>query len=293
MTNDELTPRTIVVGLDASAEAQAALHWARAYAGPDDRILAVRAYDLQWIGLGGVAAVPSIPEDIELAAREALEKLLGEVGDDRVTAVVREGRPGPALVAEAQRADLVVVGHRGDSRIAMMLGSTANYVLHHSKVPTVVVRGERGGSGEPVRRIVVGVDDHDIAERGENESVRALRWAYGVPGVEHVRVVHAWHVPPMAVGVYPAIAADFEALDEAAFKVIDHVLEAAGPTPDGVTVERASVRGTPGWALVDESHHADLVVVGSRGVGTLRGLVLGSTSAEAAAHALAPVCVVR
>lgn len=284
---------TIVVGLDASPEARDALQWARTYAGPDDRILAVRAFDLQWIGLAGVAPVPIIPDDLELSAREALEKLLGEVGDDRVEAVVREGRPGLALVAEAERADLVVVGHRGDSRMAMMLGSTANYVVHHATVPTVVVRGERGGDGEPVRRIVVGVDDHDLDDNDDNAASRAVRWAYQVPGVEHIRVVHAWHLPPMAVGVYPAMTADFEALDEAAFAVIDRVLAAAGPAPDGVEVEPASVRGTPGWALVDESHDADLVVVGSRGVGTLRGLVLGSTSAEAAAHALCPVCIVR
>ena len=284
---------TIVVGLDASPEARDALQWARTYAGPDDRIVAVRAFDLQWIGMAGVAAVPLVPEDLELSAREALDKLVGEVADDRIEAVVREGRPGPALVGEAERADLVVVGHRGDSRVAMMLGSTANYVLHHSTVPTVIVRGEGGGRGEPVRRIVVGVDDHNLDKADENASVHALRWAFQVPGVEHVRVVHAWHLPPMAVGVYPAIAADFEALDDAAFAVIDKVLAAAGPAPDGVVVEPASVRGTPGWAMVDESRNADLVVVGSRGVGTLRGLILGSTSAEVAAQALAPVCVVR
>ena len=284
---------TIVVGLDASPEARDALQWARTYAGADDRIVAVRAFDLQWIGLAGVAAVPLVPEDLELSAREALDKLVGEVADERIEAVVREGRPGPALVAEAERADLVVVGHRGDSRVAMMLGSTANYVLHHNTVPTVIVRGERGGSGEPVRRIVVGVDDHHLDKADENASVHAVRWALQVPGVEHVRVVHAWHLPPMAVGLYPAIAADFEALDNAAFAVIDKVLTAAGPAPEGVVVEPASVRGTPGWAMVDESRDADLVVVGSRGVGTLRGLILGSTSAEVAAQALSPVCVVR
>lgn len=289
----------IVVGLDASEEARDALSWATAFARPDDRIVAVRAFELQWIGMAG-AAVPMIPDDIELTAREALDKLLGEIGDTRVEAVVREGRPGAVLVAEAERvtADLVVVGHRGDSRIAMMLGSTANYVLHHAEAPTVVVRGERTPDGTAIRRVVVGVDDHELDTEGEggvgdNASARALRWAYTIPGVEHIRVVHAWHLPPVAVGVYPAITADFEALDEAAFAVIERVRAAAGPAPDGVDVEPASVRGTPGWGLVDESHQADLVVVGSRGVGTLRGLLLGSTSAEVAAHAASPVCVVR
>ncbi|HWL44272.1 MAG TPA: universal stress protein [Ilumatobacter sp.] len=289
---------TIVVGLDASPEARDALQWACAYAGEGDRILAVRAFEMHWVGLAG-SAVPMLPDDLELAAREAVEKLLGEVGDDRIQAVVREGRPGPALVAEAVRADLIVVGHRGDSRIAMMLGSTANYVLHHSDVPTVVVRGDGGGDGRAIRRVVVGVDDHglddagDQGEQGENAAVRALRWAYGVPGVGHIRVAHAWHLPPVAVGVYPAVTADFEALDNAAYRVIDRVVAAAGPAPDGVVVEPASLRSTPGWALVDESHEADLVVVGSRGVGRLRGLVLGSTSTATVAHARCPVCVVR
>ncbi len=282
---------TIVVGLDASPEARDALQWACSYARPDDAIVAVRAFEMQWIGLAGMA-VPVTPDDFELTAREALEKLLGEVADPRVTAVVREGRPGPVLVAEAERADLVVVGHRGDSRVAMMLGSTANYVLHHNTVPTVVVRGERSGGGEPIRRVVVGVDDQDL-EDGGNASVRALQWAYAVPGVEHILVANAWHVPPMAVGVYPAIAADFEALDQAAFAAVDRVVTAAGPAPDGVTIEPASLRGTAGWALVEASADADLVVVGSRGVSTLRGLLLGSTSAELAAHAHSPVCVIR
>lgn len=283
---------TIVVGLDASAEARDALEWARAFAGPDDRIVAVRAFELHW--LGTTSALPVMPDDLELTARDALEKLLGEVGDARIEAAAREGRPGPAIVAEAERGDLVVVGHRGDSRISMMLGSTTNYVLHHNVRPTVVVRGDHPGQHLPVRRVVVGVDDYGLEDGGDDApAVRALRWAYGIPGVETVRVVHAWHLPPMAIGVYPSITADFEALDEAAFAVIDRVLTAAGPAPGGVVVEPASVRGTPGWALVDESNSADLVVTGSRGVGSLRGLVLGSTSSEAAAHAHCPVGVVR
>lgn len=286
--------RTIVVGLDASPEARDALEWARAYAGSADRIVAVRAFELQW--LGTTTALPVMPADVELTAREALDKLLGEVGDARIEAVVREGRPGPVIVAvaEAEGGDLVVVGHRGDSRISMMLGSTTNYVLHHNEHPTVVVRGDRPTERLPVRRVVVGVDDHGLEDGGDDSpAVRAVQWAYGIPGVEHVRVVHAWHLPPMAIGVYPSIAADFEGLDAATFALIDRVLAAAGPAPEGVVVEPASVRGTPGWALVDESNAADLVVTGSRGVGSLRGLVLGSTSSEAAAHAHCPVGVVR
>src|SRR5690606_32623929 len=154
-----------------------------------------------------------------------------------------------------------------------------NYVLHHSEIPTVIVRGDRTDIAVPPRRVVVGVDDHDLGDdqdgAAENASVRALRWACALPGVEHVRVAYAWHIPPMAVGLYPAMVADFERMDEAAYGVIDRVVAAAGAAPDGVVLEPASIRGTPGIALVEESREADLVVVGSRGVGALRGLLLG------------------
>jgi nucleotide-binding universal stress UspA family protein len=283
----------VIVGLDASSEASRALNWACAHSDPDAAIVAVRAFELHWIASAQLA-VPVIPEDAELAAREALDSLIAETGDARVTGVVREGRAGPVVVAESAGADLIVVGHRGDSRIALMLGSTTNYVLHHSALPVVVVRGDRPDVTAPLRKVVVGVDDHDMTDAGgDNESVRAVRWAYSLPGVEQVRVVYAWHLPPLAIGVYPALTADFEGMDEAAYAVIDRVLAAAGPAPDGVLIEPASVRGTPGIAMVDESQHADLVVVGSRGVGALRGLILGSTSSEAVAHSHCPVCVVR
>ena len=285
--------KRVIVGLDASTEASSALNWACAHTAPDAEIVAVRAFELHWIASAQLA-VPVIPEDAELAAREALESLIAESADARVTGVVREGRAGEVIVGESPGADLIVVGHRGDSRIALMLGSTTNYVLHHSELPVVVVRGDRLEAAAPLRKVVVGVDDHDMTDTGgENASVRALRWAYSLPDVETIRVVYAWHLPPLAIGVYPALTADFEGMDEAAYAVIDRVVAAAGPAPHGVVIEPASVRGTPGIAMVEESQDADLIVVGSRGVGALRGLILGSTSSEAVAHSHCPVAVVR
>lgn len=285
--------KRVIVGLDASTEAGSALNWACAHTTADAEIVAVRAFELHWIASAQLA-VPVIPEDAELAAREALESLIAESADARVTGVVREGRAGEVIVGESAGADMIVVGHRGDSRIALMLGSTTNYVLHHSELPVVVVRGDQHDVAAPLRKVVVGVDDHDMTDSGgENPSVRALRWAYSLPGVEMIRVVYAWHLPPLAIGVYPALTADFEGMDAAAYAVIDRVVAAAGPAPDSLVIEPASVRGTPGIAMVDESQDADLIVVGSRGVGALRGLILGSTSSEAVAHSHCPVAVVR
>jgi nucleotide-binding universal stress UspA family protein len=62
--------------------------------------------------------------------------------------------------------------------------------------------------------------------------------------------------------------------------------------PD-VPVRRLVVRDRPARALVGESGRAQLVVVGSRGRGGLRGMVLGSVSQALLHHAHCPVAVVR
>ena len=216
--------------------------------------------------------------------------------------MVRQGHAGRALVAEAEddEAATIVLGHNGNSRVAMMLGSTANYVLHHTTRPVVVVRGwvmEEQAEIDPPRFVVVGVDDLDLEGEPlpahENPSVRAVRWAYGLPGIERVRVVHAWFLPSLAIGVHAEIAAETEEMDAAAQTEIDHVLAAAGPPPEGVELVSEPVRGTPGFALIEESREADLVVLGSRGKGGFSELLLGSTTAEVAAHSHCPVAVVR
>ncbi len=63
----------------------------------------------------------------------------------------------------------------------------------------------------------------------------------------------------------------------------------------GLNVEGVVLRGRPATAIVDRARamRADLVVVGSRGHGTIASMVLGSVSAEVVDHAPAPVLVAR
>lgn len=287
--------RSTVVGVDASPEADAALEWTRSITGGDARIVVVHAWELPLV-TGYDMVVTIDPAEIEQLSKQGLQELVDRVGDDRLTPVTRQGHAGRALVSEADEvnADLIVVGHRGKGRMSMMLGSTANYVLHHTERPVVIIRGE---DVTAPKRVVVGVDDHDLGEGAvpgrENESVRALRWAYSLPDVETIRVVHAWFLPALAVGMFSTAAAELETMDVAAGAVVDRVMAVAGPPPEGVHVVGESVRGTPGFALIEASRDADLVVVGSRGRGGFSGLLLGSTSAEVAAHGHAPVAVIR
>ncbi len=250
-------PRRIVVGMDSSAEAGAALAWARHVAAPDASITVVRAWEIPALSMSYVPEM-IFPSDFEQYAREALDETLADVDDGRISTVLHQGHPGRAIVEEADDADLIVVGHRGDSRVTLVLGSTANYVLHHAACPVVVVRGH---GGPEIRRVVVGVDAHglDDADACEdaNESVRALQWAYTLPGVEHIRVLHGWFIPPIVVGMFATPVVDVEAMDAAAARSIRLVIDAAGPSPDGVTVVPEVERASGGRALIDASSGVD------------------------------------
>jgi nucleotide-binding universal stress UspA family protein len=144
------------------------------------------------------------------------------------------------------------------------------------------------GSTE-VRRIVVGVD-------GSETSRHALRWA-AEEAKSHgsqLHVVHAWEVPApaVAVGVGRRTAPPEGQHDEASRLVADVVRDELGEAPPG-DVRTSIGRGAAAGVLLDAARDADLLVVGSRGLGGFRGLLLGSVSSKMAAHAPCPVVIVR
>lgn len=143
--------------------------------------------------------------------------------------------------------------------------------------------------------MVVGVD-------GSEHSAAALRWAMEearLRGAELV-AVHAWtFVPPTAVaepGMIPVAATDLMddlALErQAAERSLDDAL-ASVLGDDASSIERILGEGSPSEVLVDASADADLVVVGSRGRGGIKGALLGSVSQHLAQHAHCPVVIVR
>jgi nucleotide-binding universal stress UspA family protein len=144
------------------------------------------------------------------------------------------------------------------------------------------------GSTE-VRRIVVGVD-------GSETSRHALRWA-AAEAKSHgsqLHVVHAWEVPTpaVAVGAGRRTAPPEGQHDEASRLVADVVRDELGDAPPG-DVRTSIGRGAAAGVLLDAARDADLLVVGSRGLGGFRGLLLGSVSTKMAAHAPCPVVIVR
>lgn len=142
-----------------------------------------------------------------------------------------------------------------------------------------------GGLTPSAHRIVVGIDASDYSRE-------ALRWAisFSQPG-DTIELVHAWDLPAVAgveaLDLEPgpfAVAADRLLRDAA-----DEVLE--DEERQLVDLVFSPVNGRPAGALVQKSEDAELIVVGRRGRGGFRSLLIGSVSHEVVHHARCPVVV--
>lgn len=141
------------------------------------------------------------------------------------------------------------------------------------------------GTGTDRPTIVVGVD-------GSPPSAAALRWAVRQARLEQAEVVAviSWEYPPMAGwGLMVPGPEIEEAAQEALAETVTREL---GPAPE-VPVTQRTVCGYPAGVLLEAAKEAQLLVVGSRGLGGFAGTVLGSVGRACVEHASCPVVVVR
>ena len=283
--------KTIVVGVDGSASSIQALRWAIEEArlhSADVRVVHAWSRPVSHSMLDTVSPV-ELGIDFEAEAAETLKRSIAEGTRDATQVKIRSelvhARSAAALIRAAQNADLLVVGSHGLGGFAgLLLGSVSRQCAHHSPSPIAIVRPKH--RPEPTGRIVVGVD-------GSENASRAVDWAAAEAKARGCRVhlVHSW--------TYPALSMPLSALEdlppidvEAAAKEVlterTRQLVAEGVEVDGeVSNELAS------QSLIQASSDADLLVVGARGTGGFKGLLLGSVSDQCAHHAHCPVVIVR
>ncbi|MGC5234719.1 universal stress protein [Streptomyces albogriseolus] len=137
--------------------------------------------------------------------------------------------------------------------------------------------------------VVVGVDGSASSLGAVEAAAREARWRGA-----GLRVVHAFLWPAMHVprGRSPLGPPEGEPHNRVEHLVAEAVARARDTAP-GVEVSHVVVTGEPVTVLEAQSRAADLVVVGSRGMGGFVGLLIGSTAVHLAAHGRCPVLVVR
>lgn len=135
--------------------------------------------------------------------------------------------------------------------------------------------------------ILVGID-------GSESSRAALRFALAEARQRgtSVRAVGVWHVPVTAYGS-AFVPPNLKLREDLETAARDGLQRAIADTAAGdVEVETAVREGQPADVLLKEAQTAELLVVGSRGLGGFRGLLLGSVSQQCAHHAPCPLVIV-
>lgn len=136
--------------------------------------------------------------------------------------------------------------------------------------------------------IAVGVD-------GSEHSQRSLEWAMREAAIRKMPLT-VITVHPVAAGFFGGpvvLAADEPAREQArqgAQEAADKAAAASGDNPPSVTIR--AISGFPAEELIEASRDADMLVVGSRGLGGFAQLLLGSVSSQVVHHAHCPVVVI-
>src|SRR5262245_1676825 len=135
--------------------------------------------------------------------------------------------------------------------------------------------------------ILVGTD-------GSRHSLRAVEWAAAEAALHNapLRVVHAAAPWLYDKNVDPRLLSVREWLLASGEEIVGAAVEAARTRASGITVDGKTVPGGAARALLDNARDASMVVIGSHGVGTVAGLLLGSTALQVVAHTSVPAGVV-
>ncbi|WP_030690698.1 universal stress protein [Streptomyces globisporus] len=274
----------VVVGVDGSPSAHTAVMWAAAEA-------ALRGSTLCLLHAADTdAPVPFLSEAEIVRSRQAGRTLLGRTAEaiterhpDLV--VVEELAEGPApgsLRRAAALTGTIVVGHRGLGGFSsLLLGSVGLEVAAAATTPVVVVRG----AAEPVEAGAVLAAVRDEADMGCARAAAREALLRKVP----LRLLHIWNVG-LTLGSRAASRNGGNGNAPPHARVLSSVSDRLREEFPNLTVQTEGQKGhsVPG-ALVDASHHADLLVVGGRRSPGYLGPTLGRITLTLLQHAHCPV----
>ena len=289
--------QNIVVAYDGSDHSERALDWAIAESQQRQLPVKIVLSTGRQTGLDQSlygAFAEALQEESEKLAKHAVEK--ARTAGVTAQGIIERGDAAGVIVYEAQDAAMVVMGKRGHHGVRGRVGSVSAAVASHAKAPVVILpeswdpeaRESRPEGESFAGCVVVGVD-----KLGAKNAAVPLAARYAA---EHGLTLAVVSVVPttsyLPMNSYELDRAVQEQLKAPAQELTESVAqELRGDFPDLEIVTRV-LDGRPADALVDASHTADLMVMGTRGYGGFRGLLMGSVSQAVLADADSPVMVV-
>lgn len=281
----------ILVGVDDSPQALAALRWAADLVGRQRAAGHTVTATMLSVWAPPAVDVQGVFDDGALAeaAAEVLDRVADGLADPNLfERAVRQGPTALTILAEAslRAVDLIVVGSRGRSAIAqLLLGSVSRHVAAKSPRPVAIIPESATvpeSSEQAPGPTIVAYDDSPGARA-------ALRWALDNCAGE-LKVITAWSLPQSVV--YDPKRLETQVVEEATSRsLLDGLKQVCGGTIDP-RISPIVVHDDPRLAILDPALEGSQVVMGSHGHSGFRGLLLGSTVNYVAGHSSQPVIVV-
>jgi nucleotide-binding universal stress UspA family protein len=249
----------------------------------------------QWPG--GVIP-PEFLQQLEGKARQVLadavkvvEDMAEDRGRPRISSELISEPPVPALVDLSTKADMVVVGSRGQGAVKrVLLGSVSAGLVHHARCPVAVIRDEVFPPEHGP--VLVGIDGSPVSELATAVAFDEASWR----GTELV-ALYAWtdaEIPDMPNREWTGLTrTSWSALQAEAEETLAERLAGFRDRYPDVTVHRVVVPNRPAQHLLERADSAQLVVVGSHGRGGFAGMLLGSVSTAVVHAARTPVIIAR
>jgi nucleotide-binding universal stress UspA family protein len=292
-------PPVILAATDFSETAAAAIDWAVELARQQGaRIELIHAVTIPPSIPGYIPSAETDFQDEVLRAAEArLAEAAAGLADKGIgiATFLLPGTPSQVILdrAEAISPLAIVLGTRGLTGLKhLLLGSTAQRVVHGARCPVLAVHPGDLGKHRTIRTILVPTDFSPAAGLAISTAHRLL-----APLEEDARLIllNVFNLP-IEYTAYGPIPTSVTFLQDTGLEAERRLYEAAQELQrEGLTVETVAREGDPAHVIAEEAEKrgADLIAMGTRGLTGLRHLLLGSTAERVVEHAPCPVVTIR
>lgn len=303
-------PGKILVAYDGSPHSQDALRWAIYFKRIlNCSIMAVKVFEpLDYsknrgeLDPGGI-----LPELMAAQAEKAyvhdmkmLDEIKHEAANQNVnieTELISGNAAGGILdCAVKSRSDMILAGTRGHGALdELLIGSVTGKLVSLAQVPVMVVKNCHVAASNGLKKILVAFD-------GSTQSRKALAWAMDLAAGADAQIlaVKVFEVLPLTVmytmpeaGVASRLAEkllDLQAADE---KLLEEVKEIGRSAKMKIETEVLDGETAASILKCAKRHQVDMIVAGTRGHGTLEGLLVGSVARRLVSVSPVPVLVVK